>query len=164
MKQPLVFCTFFLHFFFLCISNCSVHGDVARHSTQCLVVDNGSWSIKCGVGGRLGSHRGPQVVAPSVSSRHLSPVIERGLIADWTEMERIWKELLTVDMAHGGGYDVAEHAVLMMLRYGTPKEDRAKMMEILFESVGVAAVHLAPAAALSIYGTGSFVSFWFLFF
>jgi len=70
-------------------------------------------------------------------------------------MERIWDEVLTQKMSKlYAAYDVAEHPLIMMLRNDTPSEDKEKMMEILFESIGVAAVHLAPSAALAIYGTG----------
>jgi len=79
-------------------------------------------------------------------------------------MERIWDEVLTQKMSKlYAAYDVAEHPLIMMLRNDTPSEDKEKMMEILFESIGVAAVHLAPSAALAIYGTGSMfpVLLWF---
>jgi len=132
--------------------------DGACGQMDCIVVDNGSWSIKCGIGGALGPRNGPQVVVPSVSKSTKMWTVRRGLVADWSQMERKWKELLTVNMAKSRGistgYDVTEHAVLMMLRWDTPKEDRVKITEILFESMGVAAVSIQPNAPLALFGTG----------
>lgn len=127
-----------------------------------LVIDNGTAMIKAGFAGG----DAPRSVFPTVIARtkektvvgdeayyckdvQLERPIERGIIKNWEDMTKIWKNV----------YDELrvspdEHPVLLTEIPLNPKANREKMVDIFFKEFDVLGVYIASQPALALYTSG----------
>ncbi|KAE8326505.1 actin-1 [Aspergillus sergii] len=80
----------------------------------------------------------------------LTNPIERGLITNWDDMEKIWGH------AFASGLQVApkEHPVLLTEHPLNPKSNREKTTQIMFETFQVPAYFIGIDAVLALYASG----------
>ncbi len=76
--------------------------------------------------------------------------VEHGIIEDWTAMEKIWHYTFYTDLR----IDPSEHPVLLTDAPLSPRPNREKMAEIMFETFNVPALYVAMQAVLSLYASG----------
>jgi actin len=76
--------------------------------------------------------------------------IEQGIITNWNDMEKIWDYIFTYELR----IDPSEQATLMTYAPGTPKLNREKMTQVLFETFNTRALYLAMPSVLSLYASG----------
>lgn len=81
---------------------------------------------------------------------HVTQAIEKGAVTDWNDMEQVWRHTF----CHELRVDPEEHPVLLTEHPLTPKPDREKMTEIMFESFRTPGLFLAVRSVLSLYATG----------
>ncbi|XP_007573220.1 actin, clone 302-like [Poecilia formosa] len=135
-----------------------------------VVIDNGSGFIKAGFSGP----DGPCAVFPSVVGRPrqdaaggqkdrfigaealshrdlltLKNPIERGVIVDWDDMETIWHHVYKELHA-----DPVDHPVLLTEAPLSPKPNKEKMTQVMFEAFSPPALYLAMQPVLSMYSSG----------
>ena len=130
-----------------------------------MVFDNGSAFLKAGFGG----DEQPRAVFPSVVGRSradptdiciaddalsrrgvtLRYPVEHGVVAHWDDMERIWRRGFADIQANPH-----DHAMLLTEPPMNPKGNREKSAEVMFESIGVPAMHLSIQAVLALYSGG----------
>ncbi|KAJ6658792.1 hypothetical protein lerEdw1_019714 [Lerista edwardsae] len=136
-----------------------------------VIIDNGSGLCKAGVSGEVG----PRQVIASVLGCPRTKVslakpghkecyvgeeaqvrretltlrypIEKGIITSWDDMEKIWKHIFD----KGLEMRAFERPVLMTEAPLNPKEDRAKLTQVMFERFNVPAFYLSIQAVLSLY-------------
>ncbi|XP_067824272.1 uncharacterized protein [Heptranchias perlo] len=140
-----------------------------------VVIDNGSGLIKAGLSG----NHSPTYVFPSVVGRpknttvnvfgssergtyvgdeaqrkrsilHLIYPIQHGLIADWAEMEVLWRHTFENELR----IDIQEHPIVMTEPPNNPQKNREKTYEILFEEFQVPSLFLGIQAVLALHATG----------
>ena len=134
-----------------------------------IVIDNGSYTIKAGFAGDYD----PRYVFPSVvghSDLHtqvhsdyyvgdvaqnkrdvlsLKHPIERGVITNWEDMEKIWDHTFYNELQ----VNPEEHLVLLVEgAFCLP--NREKMVEIMFETFNTPATHVTSSGILSLYASG----------
>ena len=71
------------------------------------------------------------------------PVVQ-GLVADWDCLERVWEHTFVSELK----VDPREHPILIVEQSFSPREQRAKMAEILFEKHGTPGVFLGRSALM----------------
>ena len=140
---------------------------------QSIIIDNGGDTIKAG----FNLDCFPCTVFPNVrgGSRDTSPIsqgrkynyvgnealegekfltlaypIENGVITNWDAMEAVWHHTL---------YDTLrippeEHPILLTEMPLTPKANREKMTQIMFETFNTPAIYPCSSSLLSLYGSG----------
>ncbi|XP_029652464.2 actin-like [Octopus sinensis] len=139
----------------------------------CVVIDNGSYTCKIGlgrdvepsifipshsgycndqgeaIGNELKNYNAKIKSGYSTSVLNLKHPIERGVITNWDDMEKIWlhafKELNVAP---------AESSVLLTEAVSNPKDNREKMAEIMFEKFNTHALCIADQAPLSLFASG----------
>lgn len=139
-----------------------------------IIIDNGSGLIKAGYTG----HDAPDAVFPAVVGRPrhqgvmmgmgqknfyfghdavskrgiltLSHTIEHGYVTNWDDMEKIWHHVFHDQL----GIDPAERSVMVTEAPLTPKADREKMLQVMFETFNVANMYVSNAAVLALYASG----------
>ena len=136
---------------------------------QALIIDNGSCMMKAGFGG----DKAPRAVFPTIVGRSRHPAnqdayvgeeakprrrfhpiitypVERGVVTRWDDMERVWHHTLYNELR----IQPEEHAILMTETAWTPRANREKMTEILFETFNVPAFYVAIDSVLALHASG----------
>ncbi|XP_038632362.1 actin-like isoform X2 [Scyliorhinus canicula] len=140
-----------------------------------VIIDNGSGLIKAGLSG----NHSPTYVFPSVVGRpknstlnvfglsesctyvgeeaqrkrsilHLIYPIQHGLIANWTEMEVLWRHTFENELR----VDIQDHPIVLTEPPNNPQQNREKTTEILFETFQVPSLFLGIQAVLALHSTG----------
>ena len=142
-------------------------------SPKPIVLDNGSGVCKVGFSGEdapssvfpsiVGYPRLTQVM--SMSSKEcfvgdeamakkgilsINYPIEHGVITNWEDMEKIWTHAYYTEMR----VDPSEQPVLLTEAPLGPKNNRERMMQIMFETFNVPCFYVAIQAVLSLYSSG----------
>jgi actin len=76
--------------------------------------------------------------------------IQAGMIMNWEDLEKIWCHIFFNELQVA----VDEHPVLLTDTPSTPKPDREKMVQIMFESFVVPAFCVCNQSVLSLYASG----------
>ncbi|KAJ7306454.1 hypothetical protein JRQ81_009807 [Phrynocephalus forsythii] len=145
-------------------------------NNQAVIIDNGSGLCKAGISGEVGprhvvasilgcprdklsSSKGRQkeyYIGDEAQEKRdmlsLRYPIERGLITSWDDMEMIWKHIYD----KGLGIKALERPLLMTECPLNPKEDRAKITQLMFEHFKVPAFYLSIQAILSLYAAARY--------
>nr|XP_020663691.1 actin-related protein T2-like [Pogona vitticeps] len=139
-----------------------------------VIIDNGSGLCKAGISGEVGprhvmtpilgyprskvskSRQAEYYIGNEAQEKQewlsLRHPIEGGLITSWDEMEKIWKHIYD----KGLGVKAFERPVLMTECPLNPKEDRAKITQLMFEHFKVPAFYLSIQAILSLYASAHY--------
>mmetsp|Transcript_10846 Transcript_10846/g.37795 ORF Transcript_10846/g.37795 Transcript_10846/m.37795 type:complete len:382 (-) Transcript_10846:57-1202(-) len=146
----------------------------AEYDAPALVVDNGSGVTNAGFAGDhapratfatvVGRPKHPgalvgmdqkdaYVGGEALSKRsvlNLSEPVQAGIVKDWDDMERVWHHTFYNELR------VAPSAQPLLLTEAplNPKEDREKLVEIMFEKFGVPALYVNVQAVLALYALG----------
>ncbi|XP_042335605.1 actin-related protein T2-like [Sceloporus undulatus] len=145
-------------------------------SSPAVIIDNGSGLCKAGVAGEVGprhviasvlgcpksklslsrSRQKECYVGDEAQDRRetlsLRYPIENGVITSWDDMEKIWKHIYD----KGLGMKAFERPLLMTESPLNPKEDRAKLTQLMFEHFKVPAFYLSIQAILSLYASARY--------
>jgi actin len=139
-----------------------------------MVIDNGSWMFRAGFAGE----EDPRFVFPSVvghrksgggvlGGRHrdtyvgdeacamagvlaLASPVERGVVTNWDDMEAIFHHAFYSELR----VDPAEHPVLLAGVSESPKANRERMAQLMFETFAVPSFSVASVGRLSLYSAG----------
>jgi len=139
-----------------------------------IVCDNGSGMVKCGFSG----DDAPRSVFPSIVGRpkteqamlgaakkdmfvgddaqakrgvlQIRYPIEHGVVTNWEDMEKIWHYTFYNEMR----VNPEEHNVLLTEAPMSPKQNRERMTQIMFETFNVPAMYVGIQAVLSLYSSG----------
>ncbi|CDW73472.1 UNKNOWN [Stylonychia lemnae] len=130
-----------------------------------IIIDNGTETIKAGFAGE----EGPRFVIPSVVSQindqlefgnealnhkygrfNLHYPVKYGLIKDWDRVEKLWDYIFSSQLR----LDPQEYKVVLTEAGLTPKEDREKMAQIMFEKFNVEGLYIGNQGLLSLYFNG----------
>lgn len=133
--------------------------------TRTIVIDNGSSSCKAGFAGEqlpasicksfvgqdtktneIYISNDAQLKADTLTIRY---PIENGIITNWEDMEKIWNYAF-----HQLKADPSSHRVLLTDTAMNTKENRQKMIEILFEKFNVPSAYIAKRGVLALYAAG----------
>ncbi|XP_012873574.1 PREDICTED: actin-related protein T1-like [Dipodomys ordii] len=77
--------------------------------------------------------------------------IERGLVTNWYDVEKLWHHLFELEL----GVKSNEHPLLMTEHSLNPRDTREKMLEIMFENFDVPAFYLFNHAVAALYASGN---------
>ena len=150
--------------------------DYASVDTPACVIDSGSASTKVGFAG----DSEPERVFPSMVGRlkdpglcvtvpgykeayigeeastyqrmmHCNWPMQKRCITDWADMERLWQHTVLNELR----VEPEEQAILLIDAPLTPKADRQRTAEIMFETIKAPALCFSMAALLSMYAAGS---------
>ncbi|XP_058391293.1 actin-related protein T1 [Diceros bicornis minor] len=140
-----------------------------------VIFDNGSGLCKAGLSGELGPRHvfSPVMGHPKFNmllseanqkkyfvgdkalykyeTLHLHYPIERGLVTEWDDMEKLWKYLFEWEL----GVKPCQQPVLMVEPSLNPRETREKMAEMMFETFNVPAFYLSNHAVVALYASAS---------
>ena len=141
---------------------------------KAVVIDNGSGICKAGFSGE----DQPRCVFPSIVGRPKNPgvivgveqkdiyigdeaqkmrgvlllkyPIEHGIITNWDDMSKIWEHTMTNELRIAP----KDQPILLTEAPLNPKQNREKMVEIMFETLEVPMTYIAIQAVLSLYSSG----------
>jgi len=141
---------------------------------QNVVVDNGSGVLKAGMSGAdkpnvkfpaiVGRPRGGGVIGGQAPKDfyigeeaaklkgvlNLAHPIANGIVKDWDNMNRVWEYAFANELR----VDPTEIGVMLTEAPNNPKENREKMVELMFENHQVLRCYVAIQAVLSLYSNG----------
>ncbi|KAM5297740.1 actin-like protein 7A [Glossophaga mutica] len=142
--------------------------------TKAVVVDLGTGYCKCGFAGlpkpshkisstvgkpymetaKTGDNRketfvGQELLNSEARLRLINP-LQHGIIVDWDSVQAIWEYLFQQEMKIAP----EEHAVLVSDPPLSPHTNRERYAEMLFETFGTPAMHIAYQSRLSMYSYG----------
>ena len=142
-----------------------------QEEVKALVIDNGSGSCKVGFAGECA----PRSIFPSIVGRsrnstdfltkysfigdevqsmkeilNLNYPIERGVVIDWENMEKIWNHSFYNELQ----VSPEEYAVLLSVAPLISNSNREKMIQIMFESFNTPAMFIAIQEVLSLFASG----------
>lgn len=140
-----------------------------------VIIDNGSGMMKAGFAGE----EAPAAVFPAVVGRpktasamqgvtqkteyvgeeatakkgilNLRYPIESGIVGDWEDMERVWHHTLYNELRL---IPSEVQGVLITEAPRNPKQNREKMVQVMFETFEVNNVYVAIQAVMSLYASG----------
>ncbi|XP_004451910.1 uncharacterized protein [Dasypus novemcinctus] len=129
-----------------------------------VVIDTGTGFTKCGLAGedhvlsvvpsrvQLLQHsaQGQPRYAVSENREGSCPVLNRGVVSDWDALEVLWQHLFYCSL----GVQPEELAVLVADSPISPRTNREKVAEILFERFHVPAMQTVHQALLALYAYG----------
>ena len=126
-------------------------------SQSCIVIDNGSSSIKCGFSGEEAPKSiFTNVISPSTEKvgdesleDNISP-IEHGVITNFDLMEKIWEHTFSRELK----VPQEERNILTSDSALSPKINREKMTQIMFEKFNVQGLFICIRPILSMYCVG----------
>lgn len=144
---------------------------------QPVVIDNGTGTIKAGFAGadkprvlfrtcvgkakhsRVmigGALEGSDIFMGSKIEEHrgalkLSYAMEKGIVQNWSDMEKLWTYVYSRDNLNAASED---HAVLLTEAPLNPFSNREKAAEIFFEGLNAPALFYSVQAVLSLYASG----------
>jgi actin, other eukaryote len=157
-------------------------GNVDSNSLDTIVIDNGSGMVKAGFAGEenprcvfpsiIGKpkYKNMMKYATSVSAQtsdknniyvgddarekrgilKISYPIEHGIVTNWDDMEKIWQHTFETQLR----VDPTGKKVLLTEAPQNPRQNREKMIEIMFEKFNVGASYVAVQGVLSLYASG----------
>jgi len=146
-------------------------------TSQPVVIDLGTHSLKAGFGGEdrpavalravVGRPKLPRVVAGGAladadafvgrraeehrGALRLSHALARGAVASWADLEVLWAALYDAQHLKASA---AAHPVLLAEAPLTPRAQRERCAQVLFEQLQVPALHCCPSPPLALYATG----------
>lgn len=144
--------------------------------TPNVIIDNGTGHTKAGFSGEegpratfptvvgypksksavLGAEQKEFYVGTSAVEKmgvlNLQRPMENGIIENWEDIQKVWDHIYSNELR----CQPTEHKVLLAETILSPREDREKIAEILFETFSVPGLYLAPNVVLSLYSTGNF--------
>lgn len=94
-------------------------------------------------------------VKEKFSALNFSSPIERGLITNWDDMEKIYGHIFTNELR----MDPAKHYILLTEPIMNPRKNREKLAQIMFESFGVPGLYIENTPILNLYAAGKFTGF-----
>jgi len=142
--------------------------------TTALVIDNGTGTIKAGIAGDdaprsafrtiVGKPKMPGIMVgldqkdvyigdeakEKKGVLKIECPIERGIIKDWNDMEKVWNHTIYQEMKT----TPEEQAILLTEPPLNPKENREKTTEIMFDSFHVPCLYIGVQAVLALYASG----------
>eukprot|EP00347_Sterkiella_histriomuscorum_P020200 403338712 len=147
---------------------------MADEEVSAIVIDNGSSRLRIGYAG----DEVPRLTVPTLIGRpkmnsvrmgieqkefyccdeavskkgmlNMTSPIEKGIIKDWDDMERIWQHVLNEELKA----QVEEHPVIMTEAPLNPKQYREKLTQLMFETFNVPCLYVSVQAVLSLYSSG----------
>ncbi|XP_018671023.2 actin-1 [Ciona intestinalis] len=120
--------------------------DELRCEVPCLVGQPGHTGLMVGMGHPY-AYVGQEAIGKQGTSYHFNCPIQRGIVTNWTEMEKVWHHVFYNELKVGP----ERHHVLITDAPSNPMVNREKMAEIMFESFNVPGIHIALEAMLSLY-------------
>ncbi len=142
--------------------------------TTALVIDNGTGTVKAGIAGDdapravfrtiVGKPKMPGImvgldqkdvyIGEEAREKRgvlkLESPIERGIIKDWDDMEKVWNHTIYQEMKT----TPEEQAILLTEPPLNPKENREKITQIMFECFHVPCLYIGIQAVLALYASG----------
>ncbi|KAM4821299.1 uncharacterized protein RHO17_001777 [Thomomys bottae] len=140
------------------------HSSGSYQNMAAIVIDTGTGFTKCGLAGEdhvlsvvpsqvhMLQHPGqgqPQYVVPE-NQEGSYPVLNRGVVSDWDALEVLWQHLFYCRL----GVKPEQLAVLVADSPISPRTNREKVAEILFERFHVPAMQTVHQALLTLYAYG----------
>ncbi|GJQ86334.1 hypothetical protein Trydic_g9029 [Trypoxylus dichotomus] len=137
------------------------------NASQAIILDNGSGLIKAGLASeripkciipnrvarqKIGGVRGETLIGPidDVSKLSINYPMEHGVVTDWDDMEKIWHHIYHKQL----NLLPEDHPVLFTEPALNPRNNREKIIEILFEKFKVPALCIMMQSILTLYSTG----------
>lgn len=134
--------------------------------SRTIVIDNGSMTCKAGFAGEqipkyiINSFVGKDIKTNEIyigndaylKADHLilNYPIDHQIITNWEDMERIWSYIFHNEFK----VDPSNHSVLLTDDPLNTKENREKMIQIMFETFNVSSFYVAKRPVLSLYSSG----------